>query len=151
MKLFLQYRLTGRGWAEAVFEQDPKRIEMIASYLHDSLEELTRAAIALQKGHKQAVIVFMDEPGEHQVHIQNEKGVLEIEVRWYSDWASWNMVGSDQYKVVEQFTTSVSRFRHQVLEVLSKLYTELGPAEYKKQWAAHDFPTDSYHQLSAMK
>ena len=138
----------GAGWAIAVFEQGPKRIEMTASYLHDSLEELTKAAIALQKGCKQAVIVFMDEPGEHQVYIQNEEGVLEIGVRWYSDWASW-YIGTTQYKVVEQFTTSVSRFRHQVLEVLNALYVSPGPEGYKEQWNRHDFPMDGYHRLAA--
>lgn len=151
MTFSIEYQLTGAGWAEVVFQQDTANIAMTVSYLRDSLKELADAAIQLSKGDRNALVVFMDEPGEHQVHISSDEcELLQIEVRWYSDWASWNIGSQKRYKQVGELTTQVEQFRHQVLDVLNMLYVEVGTEGYREQWGEHDFPMDSYRRLEAI-
>src|SRR5215471_2845322 len=85
-----EWALTGTGWATATLRLgDAQPVAMVASYLHDSLRDLAGALIALDGGAKEVAVVLMDEPGEHHVVMRRVgENELEIEVRWFEDWAS---------------------------------------------------------------
>lgn len=124
---------------------------MAVSYLHDSLYDLTTAASAVLRGATEATVVFMDEPGEHQLLLrQTEPGHLDFEVRWFDDWASWGMHSPDAFEIVLTGSTTTSCFAEAVLAVLDRLWSELGPQEYKKRWVEHDFPAERHEQLKAL-
>lgn len=63
-KDLIAYELHDAGWAEMSFRTERQRLEFAVSYLHDSLSDLARMGLALQKGSAHAEAVFMDEPGE---------------------------------------------------------------------------------------
>jgi hypothetical protein len=80
------------GWATVTFECGDQGVEMTASYLHDSLQGLASAARAIAKGETEATVVFMDEPGEHQMVLRRITDAdVEMEIMWYDDWRSWKM------------------------------------------------------------
>jgi hypothetical protein len=65
---------------------------MTVSYLHGSFRDLASAAGALVKKAREVTVVFMDEPGEHQMllHRINDKE-LDLEIVLYEDWQRWKM------------------------------------------------------------
>jgi len=76
---------------------------MTVSYLHDTLAEFITAANLLLKGAPDARVIAMDEPGEHLVHLQAFSAAnLAIEIRWFKDWASWNLITEKEFEVVFQ-------------------------------------------------
>ena len=148
MKLTLEYELHRAGWATArVLDRD--RVEMAVSYLHDTVGELAASAQEVEAGCRESRVVFMDEPGEHQLLLTNERdGTYFYEVRWYDDWASWGMHSQDKFKTLLSGTVSVRRYRHQVVKILHELYKKHGPDEYQSLWVEHPFPIERYMALN---
>ena len=136
----LHYDLHDAGWAAVTVECGDQRVEMTASYLHDSLGDLASAARALARGGTEATVVFMDEPGEHQMVLRriNDKDV-EVEIMWYDDWRSWKMHdGPGRRRLFGK--TTVAHVRGQVLSELRRLLHENGEAGYLEKWGEHLFP-----------
>lgn len=144
----LNYKLEDAGWAIASVAFEGNTVDMRVSYLHDTLRELAEAAISLVNGAVDARVLLIDEPGEHQLYLERAANDdLRFEIRWYEDWASWGMHSSKKYELRLKGTTSVRRFRHEVLNVLWNLNQDYGPAKYKEMWLKHEFPTVLYAQL----
>ncbi|MDZ7754853.1 hypothetical protein [Rhodohalobacter sp.] len=77
-------------------------IEISVSYLHNSLRELTEAALKLSKGIKQVEVSFVDEPGEHRLVIKIEKDdKLMADVQWYKNWPTKKQ---NRYKTIIQIS-----------------------------------------------
>ena len=117
-----------------------QKVKMTASYLHDSLQNLASAARALVRNETEATVVFLDEPGEHQIVLRriNDNDV-DLEILWYDDWKSWGMDdGPGRRRLVGR--TSVAHFRGEVLSELRRLLHENGEAGYLEKWVEHPFP-----------
>ena len=143
----LHYELHDAGWATVTLECGDQKVEMTASYLHDSLRDLASAARALSSGAAEARVVFMDEPGEHQMLVRrtNDKD-LELEILWYDDWQSWKMHdGPGTRRLLGR--TSVAHVRGQVLSELRRLLRENGESIYLEKWAEHPFPMAEMRDL----
>jgi hypothetical protein len=120
---------------------------MTASYLHDSLLDLASAACALVNNKTEATVVFMDEPGEHQMVMRriNDKEI-ELEILRYDDWRSWKMHdGPGQPRLSGR--TTLAHVRGQVLSELRRLLEENGEVGYVEKWVEHPFPMIQMHDL----
>ncbi|QSE99004.1 hypothetical protein [Fulvivirga lutea] len=145
------YNLDSAGWADATISEGTDSETMTVSYLHDSLGELTDAMNLLLKGGKESQTIFMSEPGEHLMSLINPKDdLLEIEVRWFKDWASWNMHSKTDYEVVFKRTTSLFDFANKICDNLERIYIKEGIEGYKEKWVEHDFPMNSYLKLKKL-
>ena len=146
----IDYRLTGAGWATATIATSGQRVEMTVSYLHDSLKQLAEAGIQLGSGASNATVVFMDEPGEHQMLLESTPpDHLSLEIRWFDDWNSWDMHPADQYTVVLQARVLLEEFRQSVITAMREILDTWGVAGYKSEWGEHDFPGVEYDRLRA--
>ncbi len=146
--MWLEYTLHNAGWAEARIGSGQAYVNMTVSDLHDSLRELAKAVLQLQGGANEALVIFMDEPGEHHLIFEMiPDNHVRVEVRWYDDWASWGITPGHQYEVVFEATTLVKEVVGQVLGILESLLREHGEVGYKQKWLGHDFPTSEYEQL----
>lgn len=136
----LHYDLQDAGWATVTVECGDQKVEMTASYLHDSLRDLASAARALMSSETQATVVFMDEPGEHQMVLRriNDKEV-DLEITWYDDWRSWKMHEGPGRRRLSGKTT-IAHVRGQVLSELRRLLDENGETGYLGKWGQHPFP-----------
>lgn len=145
--LEINYTVENAGWAIVTIQHDYKTIKMVASYLHDSLKELAESAIQL-KTKTEKKVVFMDEPGEYWLVLRrlNDKD-LEFEVRWYEDWASWNICSEANYQVLLNGKTTLVTYTNQVRKNLIHIHNEIGVEGYKEKWIEHDFPLNEYHVL----
>jgi hypothetical protein len=146
-----EYKLHDAGWAEAIVWNENESVKMAVSYLHDSLCNLVDAAKSLIFGADSVSVIFMDEPGEHQLIFQSKDKSVGFEVRWFDDWASWNMYPKDKYKVVLSGTTTLNRVTGEILDALNKIHETFGLKKYKELWVEHDFPINEYNQLKLLK
>jgi len=143
----LNYALEDAGWATVSLECGEQRVEMTASYLHDSLRDLASAAKAIAAGRPEVRVVFMDEPGEHQLVWRRMAGdTVEVEVLWYDDWKSLELSNSKGVRKLLGATT-VAQVRGQVLSELQRLLRENGEAGYREKWVEHDFPAEQLREL----
>ena len=148
--MIIKYELSGSGWADAQIGEEGSLIDVTVSYLHDSLKELAEAAIKLKSGALSSTVVFMDEPGEHQLVIERvDDQKIDCELRWYDHWASWNMCPKDQYRVIYKANSDLHSFVMQVQDILEEIYLTIGIDEYKRQWVEHEFPMKELEILAA--
>jgi hypothetical protein len=146
--MHFDYVLYDAGWAEVRITANRRTVRMLVSYLHDSLLELVNALLQLQQGASKAKVVFMDEPGEHQLLLTCTEGeTLSLEVRWYRDWASWGMQSPDEYETRLETSTTVSTLNEQAIEALNAILDTFGTEGYRKKWALHHFPIDEFQRL----
>ena len=143
----IEYKLENAGWAVGRIGNGEKYIEFDITYLNDSLKELAESAIGIKEKATKSV-TFMNEPGEHKFILNKiEENKIGYELRWYSDWLSWNLVSEDDYKLVLKGETTIAKYVNQVRSVLENIMTEIGAEEYKKRWIKHNFPLEEYLKL----
>ena len=125
-----------------------QRVEMPVSYFHDSLRDLLSAVVAILEGARDVTVVFMDEPGEHQMQLTRiEHERVKISVAWFEDWRSWGL-GSGEGRVVLSCETRIAHLRGQVLAAASQIIESAGVARYRELSRDHDFPMEQYKQLN---
>lgn len=74
------YILDGTGWATVSVSENDRQVDMTASYLHDSLRELSQAALDLCDGNSAVTVVFMDEPGEHHLVVTGSQNSATVDI-----------------------------------------------------------------------
>ncbi|MCC9658794.1 hypothetical protein [Rhodopirellula halodulae] len=152
-KFTLAYELHEHGWATATLCNDDVSVDMTVSYLHDTLRELANAAYHVSRGTADRMVVFMDEPGEHQLKIMRlDDSNCSYSIDWYDDWHSWGMksVGDGYPKRITEGVVSARRFMQQVHTVLWTLFDTFGIDGYKSRWCEHDFPEAEMKRLSGV-
>lgn len=144
---FIEYNITGAGWATGKIGNNDKTITMEVSYLHDSLKELAQSAIDIKTAELKT-IVFMDEPGEYVLLLKRIKNnIINYELRWYPDWNSWNLISENNFELKLKGETTVAKFTNQVRNVLFSILKDLTPEEYEEKWINHKFPMKEYQSL----
>ncbi len=143
----LNYELTGTGWAEVSFQKN-SNVKIEISYLHDTLLDLSKMAISLSNGDKKAVALFMDEPGEHLLVVNNISEVVEYELRWYEDWVSWGLHPENDFEVILKGQSTTAQISNEITKVLKHLYSKYGLKGYNEKWAEHEFPIEQYELLT---
>ena len=151
MALTVNYNLGNHGWAELHMCLGRDRVSMAVSYLHDTLAELITAANLMLKGAPDAKVIAMDEPGEHLVHLQSNDALhLSIEVRWFKDWASWNIITEKEFEVVFLCRETILNFSTEVFNNATRILEKHGVEGYKEKWIENDFPIDEYKRLKSL-
>jgi hypothetical protein len=151
MSLKVEYDLTGTGWATAKIRTRWQSAAMVVSYLHDTLFDLVTASNLLLTGACEANVILMDEPGEHHIILQSSDQVnLNIEIRHFSDWASWNMCPNENYKTILSTHDTVSNFATQIFRNSSRILATYDLAGYKEKWVEHEFPIEAFNRLKTL-
>lgn len=151
-RFMLSYELHEHGWATAKISHGEHAATMTVSYLHDSLRELAVAVHNLSTGSSTTRVIFMDEPGEHQIIFQKSRDdELDYEVIWFNDWDSWGLKSLPGSEHLFKGKISLRRLKQQVNTVLWTLLEEHGESGYKERWCEHDFPTAEMKQIAGIK
>jgi hypothetical protein len=142
----LEYEVGKAGWARCSVGFGDQTANMVVSYLHDSLKQLCDVVAAVAEGARTGAVLFMDEPGEHELLLERlGDSLVQVRIVWYDDWKSW---GSDsEGRLVLRGDTTVDDLRAEVVSATRHILESLGEAEYRRRWTEHDFPTDSYNRL----
>ena len=142
------YTLANHGWADARISDGVSTRSMHASYLSDSLHDMATSIRTILAGHKSSTFSFIDEPGEHRLHLQHlDDSTIQIRVEWFEDWPD-NISGAG--KTVFHTTCSFDEFISVFVAPLRQIHDEIGPAEYRRRWVSHDFPTDLYREILSL-
>ncbi|MDY8137458.1 hypothetical protein [Aquimarina sp. 2201CG5-10] len=143
----IKYELENAGWASVTIGNGTTRERFGVSYLHDSLKELAVSAISIKEKTDESVI-FMEEPGEIKLLLKrSQETKLNFELRWYKDWASWDIISENDYQVIMTGETTIPSYFNQVRNILIKIHDEIGPDLYKEKWIEHEFPITEYEKL----
>lgn len=122
---------------------------MRASYVHDTLRDLAQTVLDLEAGQAEGIVVFMDEPGEHHMHLQRSGDEVLVQVLWYEGWASWDLDSRDASTTVLTASISVAELRRLTVDVLADVLAKFGIEGYRAKWLEHDFPLAEYERLQA--
>ena len=142
------YELHDAGWAALKVYDGKREFHYAVSYLYDSLCELSVVTINLLKNGESASVIFMDEPGELQLEIDNLKaGRIKLIGKWFDDWASWGMYPKDRFQIVFVFEMNLNDFAAGVLLNLESIYIDYGVEVYLEKWQEHEFPLQDYLRL----
>ncbi len=97
------------GWAVLEICNIEKTITLNISFFHDSLKELAQSAI-VPRSKDETSVVFMDEPGEHKLILKKNGTNIFYKLRWYKDWASWNLSSEGKYETLLSGTTALPKY-----------------------------------------
>ena len=145
----LTYTIDGTGWATATVTTSEGSVQMAASYLHDTLRNLAQVVLDLGGGESEGTVVFMDEPGEHQLQLRRSGDNVLVEIQWYDDWASWKLASRHGPKTLLTATVPLAELRRTVTGVLADVLEQFGVQGYREKWVEHDFPLAEYERLRA--
>jgi len=148
MSFRLEYEVGEAGWATCRVALDEKRVDMIASYLHDSLHQLCDVVASMASGARTGSVSFMDEPGEHQMLFERlDDAKVALRIMWHDDWISWGIGPRSDGQLVLEGTTTVAHLRGQTYAAARHILDGMGREEYRRRWSAHDFPDAAFTRL----
>ncbi|MGL4233367.1 MAG: hypothetical protein ACRCWJ_18515 [Casimicrobium sp.] len=107
-------------------------------------------ALHLHQGANETKAVFMDEPGEHQLVTRGQGESVEVELRYFRDWASWNMYPIDRYELRAKGDIPRAEMIAGVFQALNHVFTNIGVDAYKERWVEHEFPINEYEELAKL-
>jgi hypothetical protein len=112
---------------------------------------LITAANLLLKGAPDAKVIAMDEPGEHLIYLQSSDAIrVAIEIRWFKDWASWDMTTEKEFEVAFQCHDTILNFSTEIFDNAGRILKKHRMEGYKEKWIKHDFPMDEYKRLMSL-
>jgi hypothetical protein len=112
---------------------------------------LLTAANLLLKGAPDAKVIAMDEPGEHLIYLQSlDAKTVVIEIRWFKDRASRNMITEKEFEVVFKCHDTILNFSTEIFNTANGILDKHGMEGYKEKWIEHDFPIDKYNRLKSL-
>jgi hypothetical protein len=139
LSLFLEFRLTGTGWADVSISDGERSAVATASYLSDALGDLVLSAIAVTSLFRRVTFSFEEEPGERRWVISSPR-INEIDVRIFSFPDRWNDSPDEAGTLLFQTRCLPVTYAEAVFDAASRVLEEHGTAGYLEAWAEHPFP-----------
>jgi hypothetical protein len=142
--MHLRYDLHEHGWATVTFRKGDANVSFPASYISDPLRDLAVQTLALLRGEPVAPIMFMEEPGQHDLRLERIGAEdVDVLVEWREDYDRHSRRrGTEVFRA----RTSIRRFAEQVSAELERLWAEHGADGYRTRWKS-DFPEREHRNL----
>jgi hypothetical protein len=145
--LYIDYKLTGSGWAECTISNDGQTCTITASYLSDAFGDLVLSAIAMLHSFNAVSFCFEEEPGEFRwILTSSLNNLLEIKILDGYD-RDKNPTPDDECKVLFSTVSSPVELGEAVVRAGKTLLETHGAAGYLEQWGNCPFPTANFDQL----
>ena len=149
MTMTFSYHLDGAGWATATIANEGQHRDMTASYLSDSLLEMTQAAICLLEGADAVRFSFDDER-------ESIAALSHASVTPTRKFVFFGLMGFGQVcqmSAVRKFSPApapqpVFVARCYLVCSVCLLSTDLKVT--KKLWVLHDFPSEKFERLGTL-
>ncbi|MGD1921495.1 MAG: hypothetical protein ACFCAD_22960 [Pleurocapsa sp.] len=140
MGVFIQYNLTGRGWAECILEIDDQKITVTASYLSDALADLLDAVVSIVRGANEARAKFQEEPGEYRwIFTRLPPDKLRICILWFSNTFISTKLDIEGEKAFET-ECRIRTFAEAILSASQRVLEVNGIEGYQEKWVNYKFP-----------
>jgi hypothetical protein len=149
MRLTIDYRITGLGWAECKVTNEAGSCTVAASYLSDALRHLVLAATAVLSYFSRVSFSFAEEPGEYRWVIASPR-LNEIELK-ILDFPQLSDDKPDSEGTMLFHTKCLPlTFADAVYKAANEVLTTLGEEGYAEQWSEHPFPTSQFQELGRL-
>jgi hypothetical protein len=136
--MWFEYRVVGRGWAEAGVGDPDSNASLSASYIQDALGDLLYAVWRLLEGEAEARCSWQEEPGEYRWIMRRDADLLSLRVLEFAD--SYPPAEDHAGSVVFETRQEVLTFARAIALGASRTLQQLGEAGYQELWGA-PFPT----------
>jgi len=145
------YILGDCGWSTLDVTIDDRRYSFCVSFLNDSLQQLASAIRALLIHGGQETVVFIDEPGEFHLNLdQLNEEYIEILGRWHPRLYSMGTGREKDFQFIFTHKIGLHYFAKLVLQDLDLMYKQYGTKEYADRWVNHPFPYKEYELLKTL-
>jgi hypothetical protein len=149
MRLSIDYKLTGLGWAECIVADESRSCTVSASYLSDALRSLVLAATAVASGFRAVTFRFDEEPGEYRWVIRSPR-LNEVELSILEFPQLWGDRPDEEGQEIFQTKCLPLTFAEAVLAAAKNLRESLGESGYAEKWAEHPFPVSQLQELERL-
>jgi hypothetical protein len=153
MTTLFKYNLTGVGWADAIFSNGEKSIEIQVSYLSEPLIELVEGLLFLNtKVVESFKVSFRDEPGEHLMYLTKiNDHQIKVEIFKNEEWEDScpvNVYGIENKKLLVYYEIDdLANFSRIIYQELIRLLKNCGGVDgYLELWR-YDFPEEDFSKL----
>jgi hypothetical protein len=143
--LKLTFDLEYHGWLNILIENEAEVIEIPASFLSDSIGDLTSSLAAFAEGAKEVIVRFQTEPGEYRFRFFELGNLSGLEIFEFDDTFSTDELEKGKIILAYESRTRhdlIKNFYYQLLNL-----NDLGGAEYFRLWN-HDFPKGALERLT---
>jgi hypothetical protein len=139
VKLTIDYRLTGSGWADCTIQADEGDCKLSASYLSDALGKLVLAAATVLAGAHSVSIGFDEEPGEYRWSlVRTTDDAMCVSILSFQEL--WGNLSDTDGAPMLSFSCTPLDFGKAVGEAVEAVLAKHGLVDYRKRWG-HDFPS----------
>ena len=146
MRLSVEYKLTGQGWAECTVADESTSCTVSASYLSDALRSLLLAATAVASGFAAVTFRFDEEPGEYRWVLRSPR-LNELELTILEFPQLWGDRPDAEGKEVFRTKCLPLTYAEAVHSAAANLRGALGVAGYEEKWHEHPFPEAQFLEL----
>ena len=149
--IYINYRLSGLGWAECLVDVNGQEINTLASYLSDALKSLINATIKMLSGNSRSWAYFAGEPTGYTwkfSSIDQHRTRLRIVYNGFDEDS--NDDNENIYPSLLDVEINKYEFAESLDRALSNLLRNYGLDGYQEQWAEYPFPLTRYYRLKEL-
>ena len=150
MTRVIEYALRGAGWAEGTLLLDDRRLELDASYIHDTFKEIVEALLSACKGQETVEWVYFHEPESTHVYLTRANGGQAIAVRRYPDFRIPRPRLGYAGTLIAEAKVQLRQVVADVIIAGSRMIDAHGEQGYLQSWH-HSFPTSAFADLRQLR
>jgi hypothetical protein len=150
MARVIEYALEGHGWARGAIALADRRIELDASYIHDTFKNLVEAMVCACKGQAEVEWVYFHEPTSTHVNLTLAAGRRVLELRRFPDFRVPRPRSGKPGTLILEGEVLLRQLVADVIIAGSRMVDAHGEQGYLQSWR-HPFPTRAFTDLRDLR
>lgn len=150
MTSVIEYALRGAGWAEGTVVLDGRRIELDASYIHDTFGNIVEAVLAACGGDETVEWVFFHEPASTHITLTRADGRRAITLRRFPDFRVPRPRLGNPGTLIAEGEVPLRQLVADVVMAGSRMIDAHGKQGYLQSWR-QPFPTRAFANLKDLR
>ena len=150
MPRIIEYELHAHGWAVGALTLANRRIELDASYLHDTFGDLIEAMLAACEGEQVVEWVYFHEPEATHASLELVEGRSRISLRRYPDLRVPRPRLGDPGALIGEGEVNLWNLVSDVVIAGSRMLERHGEDGYLQSWRS-PFPTAQLHRMKQLR
>ena len=150
MTRVIEYALSGAGWAQGAVVLDGRRIELDASYIHDTFKDIVEALLKACRGQEAVEWVYFHEPASTHVYLTFADGRRAIALRRFPDFRVPRPRLGNPGTLIAEGKVLLRQLVADVIIAGSRMIDTHGEQGYLQSWH-HPFPTRAFAELRDLR
>src|SRR6516225_3633644 len=150
MTRVIEYALSGAGWAQGAVVLDGRRIELDASYIHDTFKDIVEALLSACRGQEAVEWVYFDEPASTHVYLTYADGRRVIALRRFPDFRVPRPRLGNAGTLIAEGDVLLGQLVADVIVAGSRMIDAQGEQGYLQSWR-RPFPTRALADLKELR